>query len=130
MHRMVKNHADRLIHVWHSFPIISYSLGASRIWHETWLLRPATIEDAPELYRALKSSRQIMGRDFGLVPCLMNDDTAVVSLAKRRIPDYDKEMQAREIRCSSLLEILAMSDDSRAAITSLAADPGLALAVA
>lgn len=130
MHRKVKHHADRLIHVWDCFPIISYSLGANRIWPETWLLRPATIEDAPELFRVLRSSRQVLVHDFGPVPCLMGDDAAVVSLAKRRIADYDEQLRAREIKCSCLLALLDMSEDNHAIIAQLAMSPDMALAVA
>jgi hypothetical protein len=104
--RKVRRHAERLIVVWRSFRVISYTLQAGRMIDNRWLLRPACIEDAPEMLRVLKCDGNIFGHDFGAVPSLMGDDASTVNIARRHIEGFDEEMLSRELDCGRLLEIM------------------------
>jgi hypothetical protein len=104
--RKVRHHAERLIVVWRNFRVISYTIKAGRMIDTRWLLRPACIEDAPEMLRVLKDGGNIYGYDFGAAPSLMGDDASAVNIARRHIDRFEEEMLSRELDCGRLLEIM------------------------
>jgi len=117
----VRYHAERLVVVWQNFRVISYTLRAGRMLDDRRLLRPASIEDAPEMLRVLTDGGNMYSHDFGPVPSLMGDDASAVNIARRHIVGLADEMLRRELHCDQLLVIMEERGISNPALVLAAA---------